>query len=62
MTDKQTLAEAITLLDDENLVWDTDFELVRHELASLFRLETYREIISPECLKIAKILISTTKH
>lgn len=50
------------LLDDENLVWDADFELVRHELASLFRIETHREIISPECLKIAKILISTTKH
>ena len=62
MRDKQILLDAVALLNDENLVWDADFELIRHELATILRLETYREIISSELLEIAKILISTTKH
>lgn len=62
MTAKQTLAEAIMLLDDENLVWDADFELIRYWLADLFTFEIPKERISPIALEIAKILISTTKH
>jgi hypothetical protein len=62
MTNEQTLAEAIMLLDDENLVWDADFELIRHWLSSLFKTETHQKITSPQSVEIAKILISTTKH
>lgn len=43
----QQIDKAIRLLRDDNLIWDSDFEIIRHELANLLDVATqfeYRHI------------------
>jgi hypothetical protein len=39
MADREAIARALRLLDDKNLVWSSDFELIRAWLSTYFQLE-----------------------
>jgi len=53
----QLLSDAVHLLDDENLVWSSDFELIRQPLSAWLATEARHAWKSNQnALKIAKIL------
>lgn len=53
------LSKAITLLEDENLVWSSDFEVIRKNLARLLAkaLEDEYHYLEPEIGDLALNLI-----
>lgn len=60
---KEILEEAASLLFDDNLVWDADFELIRPYLACVMINQSKVAWGSdPELIRIAKLLIDTTIH
>lgn len=58
---RRLLIRAIKLLNDENLVWDNDFELIRPYLLLVFRNQLpFTGLSDPNLVKIAKLLTDTT--
>lgn len=57
------LAEAARLLDDDNLVWSDDLELIRKPLATWLVTESRTaQKADKNALKIAKLLTSGQEH
>jgi hypothetical protein len=57
----QPYQEAASLLQDENLVWDEDFDQIRNALALALRECATTHNLNPWFLEVAYKLIDTTR-
>jgi hypothetical protein len=57
----QPYLEAATLLQDENLIWDKDFDAIRNALALALKECATTKNLNPWFLEVAFRLIDTTK-
>lgn len=57
----QPYQEAAKLLQDPNLVWDEDFDSIRHALALAFKECATTKNLNPWFLEVAYKLIDTTR-
>lgn len=53
----QELNTAAKLLNDNNLVWDNDLDLIRQHLAAWLAIEAKNEQVALPAIKLAKQLI-----
>ena len=58
----QDINEAIHLLKDDNLVWGSELEEIRHELASLLQLSQAYPALQPIAEGLSKRLINPGKN
>ncbi len=53
----QELTLAAKLLEDDNLVWDNDFDQIREQLSAWLAIEAKNEQVALPAIRLAKQLI-----